>query len=76
MPARYLEGMPLNGEEQSITTDGTKPDDVVVSGISGRLPESDNVLEFREHLMKGEDMVTEDGRRWTPGICWFNPYKH
>lgn len=39
----------------------------VVSGLSGRLPESDNIAEFREHLINGDDMVTEDGRRWEPG---------
>ncbi len=46
-------------------------DDVVISGISARLPESDNMAEFREHLIGGEDMVTEDDRRWPPGqyIC-------
>ncbi|KAL8612596.1 hypothetical protein ACOMHN_006582 [Nucella lapillus] len=42
--------------------------EVVISGISGRLPESDNMEEFRQHLMKGEDMVTEDDRRWPPGF--------
>ena len=41
---------------------------VVISGVSGRLPESDNVEEFRQHLINKEDMVTEDDRRWTPGI--------
>lgn len=42
-------------------------EDVVISGISGRLPESDNIEEFRQHLVLGEDMVTEDNRRWEPG---------
>ncbi|XP_076458650.1 fatty acid synthase-like isoform X1 [Babylonia areolata] len=42
--------------------------EVVISGISGRLPESDNMEEFRQHLMNGEDMVTEDDRRWQPGL--------
>ena len=42
-------------------------EDVVISGVSGRLPESDNVEEFRQHLINEEDMVTEDDRRWTPG---------
>ena len=51
-------------------------DSVVVSGISCRLPESDNMQEFRDNLMNGVDMVTEDDRRWKPGIvfllwcCW------
>jgi len=41
--------------------------EVVISGLSGRLPESDNIAEFHEHLINGDDMVTEDDRRWEPG---------
>jgi len=32
------------------------------------LPESSNSEEFKENLMKGTDMVTEDERRWKPGL--------
>ena len=46
-------------------------DSVVVSGISCRLPESDNMQEFRDNLMNGVDMVTEDDRRWKPGKLSF-----
>ena len=46
----------------------TCDDEVVISGMSCRLPESDNVNEFRDHLMNNDDMVTEDDRRWTPGL--------
>lgn len=42
-------------------------DEIVIAGISGRLPESDNLEEFWENLINGVDMVTEDDRRWTPG---------
>ncbi|KPJ07408.1 hypothetical protein RR48_08421 [Papilio machaon] len=45
------------------------PDDVVLTGLSGRLPESDNVEEFARHLFAGVDLVTADDRRWTP--VWF-----
>nr|XP_045622655.1 fatty acid synthase-like [Procambarus clarkii] len=41
---------------------------VVVSGMSGRFPESNNVQEFADNLFSGVDMVTEDSRRWTPGV--------
>jgi len=41
--------------------------EVVISGLSGRLPESDNIAEFRQHLINGDDMVTEDDRRFEPG---------
>jgi len=43
-------------------------EELVISGFSGRFPESDNLAEFREHLINGDDMVTEDDRRWEPGI--------
>ena len=46
---------------------GESDDDVVFTGISGRLPESENIDEFRSHLINGEDMVTDDDRRWQPG---------
>lgn len=43
-------------------------DDIVVSGISGRLPESSNIDEFRNNLFNGVDMVTDDQRRWPSGL--------
>uniref|UniRef100_A0A4W6DNU3 Fatty acid synthase n=1 Tax=Lates calcarifer TaxID=8187 RepID=A0A4W6DNU3_LATCA len=43
-------------------------DEIVLTGISGRLPESNNLEEFWENLINGVDMVTEDNRRWTPGL--------
>ena len=42
-------------------------EEVVIAGISGRLPESENLEEFWHNLFNGVDMVTEDDRRWKPG---------
>lgn len=42
-------------------------EEIVIAGISGRLPESNNLEEFWENLINGVDMVTEDNRRWKPG---------
>lgn len=42
-------------------------DEVVIAGMSGRLPESNNLEEFWDNLINGVDMVTEDDRRWKPG---------
>lgn len=42
-------------------------EEVVIAGMSGRLPESSNLEEFWENLINGVDMVTEDDRRWKPG---------
>ncbi|KAK5637947.1 hypothetical protein RI129_012242 [Pyrocoelia pectoralis] len=39
-------------------------EELVISGITGRFPESDNVYEYRDNLMNKVDMVTSDTRRW------------
>lgn len=46
----------------------TIEDDIVISGISGRLPESSNIEEFRNNLFNGVDMVNNDDRRWPSGL--------
>ncbi|XP_063987869.1 fatty acid synthase-like [Diachasmimorpha longicaudata] len=39
-------------------------DEVVISGISGRFPESNNLHQFRDNLMNKVDLITDDDRRW------------
>jgi fatty acid synthase len=41
-----------------------RDDDVVISGISGRFPNSNNVREFAENLYNKVDMTDEDESRW------------
>ncbi|XP_054155200.1 fatty acid synthase-like [Oppia nitens] len=43
-------------------------DDIVISGVAGRYPESDNIDELRDNLYNGVDMITEDDRRWPSGL--------
>ncbi|CAB3260160.1 unnamed protein product [Arctia plantaginis] len=43
-------------------------DDIVLTGLSGRLPESNSIEEFAQQLFDGVDLVTADDRRWTPGL--------
>jgi len=43
-------------------------EDIVISGISGRFPESDNMDELAENLLNNIDMITEDDRRWPIGL--------
>lgn len=40
-------------------------EEIVISGISGVYPESDNVAELADNLFKKVDLVTDDGRRYT-----------
>lgn len=42
-------------------------EDIVLSGLSGRLPESDSIEEFAKNLFDGVDLVTADDRRWPTG---------
>ena len=48
-------------------------DDICITGMSGRLPESSNLQEFKDNLFNHVDMVTADDRRWPPGTCLFLP---
>ncbi|XP_050680853.1 fatty acid synthase-like isoform X2 [Leptidea sinapis] len=57
-------GAMMNGGGETPARD----DDVVITGLSGRLPDSDNIDEFAQHLFDGVDLVTADDRRWTPGL--------
>jgi fatty acid synthase len=43
-------------------------DDIVISGVAGRFPESDSIDELRDNLYNNVDMITEDERRWPLGL--------
>lgn len=39
-------------------------EEIVISGIAGRFPDSDNVKHLQENLFNKVDLVTDDNRRW------------
>ena len=39
-------------------------EEIVISGVAGRFPDSDNVKHFEENLMNKVDLVSNDDRRW------------
>lgn len=39
-------------------------EEIVISGVAGRFPESDNVRQVQENLFNKIDLVTNDTRRW------------
>ncbi|XP_031329996.1 fatty acid synthase-like [Photinus pyralis] len=45
---------PLQGEE------------VVITGMAGRFPESDDIYQYRSNIYNKVDMITSDNRRWLP----------
>jgi hypothetical protein len=44
-----------------------KNEDIVISGMGGRFPESDTVDEFANNLYNNVDMIVDDDRRWPKG---------
>ncbi|XP_043486066.1 fatty acid synthase [Polistes fuscatus] len=70
MPARF-EGVNSPIVREPIVSNGVSHnlnEDIVISGFSGRLPESSNIEEFKEKLFDGIDLVTDDERRWPSGL--------
>ena len=43
-------------------------DEIVISGISGKFPNSANVKMFQKNLLTMVDCVTDDEPRWTCGM--------
>ncbi|KAI4493375.1 hypothetical protein M0802_009435 [Mischocyttarus mexicanus] len=70
MPARF-EGVNSPIVREPIVSNGVSHnlnEDIVISGFSGRLPESSNIEEFKTKLFDGIDLVTDDERRWPSGL--------
>jgi hypothetical protein len=42
-------------------------EEIVISGISGRYPDAENIDELRDNLLNHVDMISEDERRWPAG---------
>lgn len=55
-------------EDNEFVTSEKFPDEVVISGFSGRFPESSTIQEFKDNLFNGIDMVNDDPRRWQNGL--------
>ncbi|KAJ8688225.1 hypothetical protein QAD02_024020, partial [Eretmocerus hayati] len=70
MPARFdsMNSPPVRGPVVSNGSSYIIEDDIVISGFSGRLPESSTIEEFKQQLFDGIDLVTDDERRWPSGI--------
>lgn len=51
---------------------GFQPEDIVITGFSGRFPECDSIDEMRQKLYAGVDMVTAEPSRWPTGELALN----
>lgn len=71
MPARFEtvnNPIVMDSSASNGVSYNTLDNDIVISGFSGRLPESSNIDEFKRNLFEGIDMVTDDERRWPSGL--------
>ncbi|XP_046739715.1 fatty acid synthase-like isoform X2 [Diprion similis] len=53
-----------NGTQNRELTIAEQGDEVVISGIAGRFPESNNLTQLQENLFNKVDLITDDDRRW------------
>ena len=68
-----MSGEPVIGHDLGAGDDHQMPqwemkEDIVISGVAGRFPESDNIDELRDNLYSNVDLITEDERRWPLGL--------
>ncbi|XP_057332495.1 fatty acid synthase [Microplitis mediator] len=70
MPARFESVNNPIMRDQSISNgvSYSADNEIVITGFSGRLPESENIEEFKRNLFDGIDLVTDDERRWPRGL--------
>lgn len=68
MPARFPEMDHLQEIGGDSRPYGSHSEDIVISGMSGRLPESETVQEFMDNLLAGKDLVTDTERRWKRNV--------
>jgi hypothetical protein len=62
-----LPNMPLPTNARVRYVQSSPGEEVVISGLAGYFPESENVYQLRDNLFNEVDMVTEDDRRWKFG---------
>ena len=63
---------PSKIEDEPLPQPKEWPEGIVISGISGRYPESDNLEEFWDKLIQGVELISSDDRRWPVGESKFN----
>nr|XP_033193891.1 fatty acid synthase [Bombus vancouverensis nearcticus] len=72
MPAQFESANTPIVREPAMLNSNTNAYDVnneiVISGFSGRFPESSDIEEFKKNLFEGIDMITDDERRWPAGL--------
>lgn len=53
--------------EMKVEDSNWREDEIVISGASGRFPDSNSIKQLKENLMNKTDLVSADYRRWKLG---------
>jgi len=61
----------MNSNKKSTVIDVESEDDIVISGIAGRFPKSDNISQLQENLFNSVDLGSDEERRWNHGKIFF-----
>jgi fatty acid synthase len=59
--------MPVLNNASLQSRQSTPREDIVISGIAGYFPESENVYQLQDNLFNKVNMVKEDNQRWKCG---------
>ncbi|XP_067206011.1 fatty acid synthase-like [Linepithema humile] len=57
----------MDSNKKASVIDVESEDDIVISGIAGRFPKSDNIRQLQENLFNKVDLGTDEERRWNHG---------
>lgn len=60
-------GLKTKTRSQDSMDSSIKEAEVVISGISGRYPESNDIEEFKENLFAARNLISKDNSRWPVG---------
>lgn len=52
---------------KKVTLLDVEEDEIVITGIAGRFPDSDNIKHLQQNLLNKVYLGSEDNRRWTYG---------
>lgn len=57
--------------KKAIDIDVQSEDNIVISGIAGRFPKSNNIRQLQENLFNKVDVGSNEERRWNHGNIFF-----
>lgn len=73
---RYFSASMMNTDDKDphqYCSSGFSPDDIVISGMSGRFPLCENIGQLHEALLTGKNMLEQNNDRYEKGNIRYFP---